>query len=200
MDDAPAAQSPSEEDVLGLLRGVIDPELGSNIVELGMVKGVVVDDDGRVKVTVALTTAGCPLRAQIQRDVRTRAGSIPGVSSVEISWTELTQDEKAATMARARFNISQDAPETEIPATTKVLMVASGKGGVGKSTVTVNLAAALAERGLTVGVMDADIWGYSVPRMLGVEGRLGGSPEVGKIDPIEVPVGDGLVKLSLIHI
>ena len=195
MDDAPAAQSPSEEDVLGLLRGVIDPELGSNIVELGMVKGVVVDDDGRVKVTVALTTAGCPLRAQIQRDVRTRAGSIPGVSSVEISWTELTQDEKAATMARARFNISQDAPETEIPATTKVLMVASGKGGVGKSTVTVNLAAALAEKGLTVGVMDADIWGYSVPRMLGVEGRLGGSPEVGKIDPIEVPVGDGLVKI-----
>ena len=195
MDDAPAAQSPSEEDVLGLLRGVIDPELGSNIVELGMVKGVVVDDDGRVKVTVALTTAGCPLRAQIQRDVRTRAGSIPGVSSVEISWTELTQDEKAATMARARFNIRQDAPETEIPATTKVLMVASGKGGVGKSTVTVNLAAALAEKGLTVGVMDADIWGYSVPRMLGVEGRLGGSPEVGKIDPIEVPVGDGLVKI-----
>ena len=195
MDDAPAAQSPSEEDVLGLLRGVIDPELGSNIVELGMVKGVVVDDDGRVKVTVALTTAGCPLRAQIQRDVRTRAGSLPGVSSVEISWTELTQDEKAATMARARFNISQDAPETEIPATTKVLMVASGKGGVGKSTVTVNLAAALAEKGLTVGVMDADIWGYSVPRMLGVEGRLGGSPEVGKIDPIEVPVGDGLVKI-----
>ena len=195
MDDAPAAQSPSEEDVLGLLRGVIDPELGSNIVELGMVKGVVVDDDGRVKVTVALTTAGCPLRAQIQRDVRTRAGSIPGVSSVEISWTELTQDEKAATMARARFNISRDAPETEIPATTKVLMVASGKGGVGKSTVTVNLAAALAEKGLTVGVMDADIWGYSVPRMLGVEGRLGGSPEVGKIDPIEVPMGDGLVKI-----
>jgi ATP-binding protein involved in chromosome partitioning len=160
-----------------------------------MVKGVVVDDDGRVKVTVALTTAGCPLRAQIQRDVRTRVGSTPGVSSVEISWTELTQDEKAATMARARFNISKDAPETEIPATTKVLMVASGKGGVGKSTVTVNLAAALAKRGLTVGVMDADIWGYSVPRMLGVEGRLGGSPEVGKINPIEVPVGDGLVKI-----
>ena len=80
MDDALAVQLPSEEDVLGLLRGVIDPELGSNIVELGMVKGVVVDDDGRVKVTVALTTAGCPLRAQIQRDVRTRAGSIPGVS------------------------------------------------------------------------------------------------------------------------
>ncbi|MEE2768021.1 MAG: Mrp/NBP35 family ATP-binding protein [Actinomycetota bacterium] len=195
MDVAPADRLPSEEDVLGLLRGVIDPELGSNIVELGMVKGVAVSNSGLVEVTVALTTAGCPLRAQIQRDVRTRVGSAPGVSGVEIVWTELTQEEKAEAMARARWNVSRDAPETEIPATAKVLMVASGKGGVGKSSVAVNLAAAMANRGLTVGVMDADIWGYSVPRMLGVEGRLGGSPGDGKIDPIEVAIGDGLVKI-----
>jgi ATP-binding protein involved in chromosome partitioning len=82
-----------------------------------------------------------------------------------------------------------------VSATTRILMVASGKGGVGKSSVTVNLAAALATKGFTIGVMDADIWGFSVPRMLGVEGRLGGSPEVGKIQPIEVPVGDGLLKV-----
>jgi ATP-binding protein involved in chromosome partitioning len=114
---------------------------------------------------------------------------------VHLTWSELTQEEKAATMAKARWNVSQNAPDTEIPATTKVLMIASGKGGVGKSSVTVNMATALAERGYTVGIMDADIWGFSIPRMLGVEGRLGGSPEIGKINPIEMPVGPGLLKI-----
>ena len=188
-------EPPSEEQVFALLRGVIDPELGSDIVELGMAKAVTVDSDGLVDVTIALTTSGCPLRAQIQRDVRARVGSLPGVSRVHLTWTELTQEEKAATMAKARWNVSQNAPDTEIPATTKVLMIASGKGGVGKSSVTVNMAAALAERGYTVGIMDADIWGFSIPRMLGVEGRLGGSPEIGKINPIEMPVGPGLLKI-----
>ena len=180
---------------MGVLRGVIDPELGTDIVELGMARAVTIDDDGRVDVTIALTTSGCPLRAQIQRDVRARVADLPGVSSVHLSWDELTAEEKATAMAKARFNVSRNAPDTEIPATTRVLMVASGKGGVGKSSVTVNLAAALAARGMTVGVMDADIWGFSVPRMLGVEGRLGGSPEVGKISPIEVIIGDGVVKV-----
>lgn len=188
-------EPPSEEQVFALLRGVIDPELGSDIVELGMAKAVTVDSDGLVDVTIALTTSGCPLRAQIQRDVRARVGSLPGVSRVHLTWSELTQEEKAATMAKARWNVSQNAPDTEIPATTKVLMIASGKGGVGKSSVTVNMAAALAERGYTVGIMDADIWGFSIPRMLGVEGRLGGSPEIGKINPIEMPVGPGLLKI-----
>ena len=188
-------EPPSEEQVFALLRGVIDPELGSDIVELGMAKAVTVDSDGLVDVTIALTTSGCPLRAQIQRDVRARVGSLSGVSRVHLTWTELTQEEKAATMAKARWNVSQNAPDTEIPATTKVLMIASGKGGVGKSSVTVNMATALAERGYTVGIMDADIWGFSIPRMLGVEGRLGGSPEIGKINPIEMPVGPGLLKI-----
>ena len=188
-------EPPSEEQVFALLRGVIDPELGSDIVELGMAKAVTVDSDGLVDVTIALTTSGCPLRAQIQRDVRARVGSLPGVSRVHLTWSELTQEEKAATMAKARWNVSQNAPDTEIPATTKVLMIASGKGGVGKSSVTVNMAAALAERGYTVGIMDADIWGFSIPRMLGVEGRLGASPEIGKINPIEMPVGPGLLKI-----
>ncbi|MBV14410.1 MAG: hypothetical protein CL505_04980, partial [Actinobacteria bacterium] len=191
----PSAAELSSEQVLELLRGVIDPELGSNIVELGMAKDVIVEPDGLVDVTIALTTSGCPLRAQIQRDVRARIEGLPGVTKVHITWTELTAEEKAATMAKARWNVSQDAPETEIPATTRVLMVASGKGGVGKSSVTVNLAAAMARRGFTVGVMDADIWGFSIPRMLGIEGRLGGSPEAGKIDPIQMPVGEGLLKV-----
>ena len=186
---------PTVEDVYGILRAVIDPELGTDIVELGMARAVRVDPDGKVDVTIALTTSGCPLRAQIQGDVRTRVGGLPGVTGVHLTWEELNQEEKAAAMAKARFNVSQNAPETEIPVETRVLMVASGKGGVGKSSVTVNLAASLASRGFTVGVMDADIWGFSVPRMLGIEGRLGGSPEVGKIDPIQMPVGDGLLKV-----
>ena len=186
---------PTVEDVFGLLRRVIDPELGTDIVDLGMARAVRVDADGTVDVTIALTTSGCPLRAQIQRDVRSRVGGLPGVTAVHLTWDELTQEEKAAAMAKARFNVSRNAPETEIPTNTRVLMVASGKGGVGKSSVTVNLAASLASRGFTVGVMDADIWGFSVPRMLGIEGRLSGSPEVGKIDPIQLPIGDGLLKV-----
>ena len=180
---------------MSLLRGVVDPELGSDIVELGMAKGAEIGDDGIVTVTIALTTSGCPLRAQIQKDVRARVGSLPGVEKVKITWSELTQEEKAAAMAKARFNISQDEPETEVPATTKVIMVASGKGGVGKSSVTVNIAAGLASKGFTVGVMDADIWGFSVPRMLGVDGRLTGETDSKKIVPHERVIGDGLLKV-----
>ncbi len=176
-----------------ILRGVIDPELGSDIVELGMAREVRVDDDGVVTLTIALTTAGCPLRSHIQRDVRSRIGSMPGVSRVEISWGELNQQEKAAAMDRARFNLSQDVPKTGVSPTTRCIMVASGKGGVGKSSVTVNLAAGLAARGFAVGLLDADIWGFSVPRMLGVEGRLGGSKDSGKMTPNRREIGAGSI-------
>ncbi len=172
-----------------LMRGVVDPELGSNLVELGMARGAQVSDDGVVRIEIALTTSGCPLRAQIQKDVKARLESLPGVSKVRIVWAELTAEEKTAAMSKARFNVAQRAPDTAIPPTTKVLMVASGKGGVGKSTVTTNLAAALAEEGYNVGVMDADIWGYSVPRMLGVDGDLRSLD--GKIVPISRTIGEG---------
>ncbi|CAN5692971.1 Mrp/NBP35 family ATP-binding protein [soil metagenome] len=180
--------------MLGLLRGVIDPELGSDIVELGMVRSAAVDDDGAVTVTIALTTSGCPLRAQIQRDVRTRVGSHPGVAGVTLDWTEMTQDQKTSAMGKARFNVSQRDEQTSIAATTRVIAVASGKGGVGKSAVTVNLAVALAGRGLRVGVLDADIWGFSVPRMLGVEGRLQGA-EGKRIAPHRKEIGDGVLEI-----
>ena len=180
---------PTAEAVMDLMKGVVDPELGSNLVELGMARGAQVSDDGLVRIEIALTTSGCPLRAQIQRDVKARLESLPGVTKVRIVWAELTPEEKAAAMAKARFNVSQRAPDTAIPPTTKVLMVASGKGGVGKSTVTTNLAAALAAQGFNVGVMDADIWGYSVPRMLGVDGDLRSLDS--KIIPISRPVADG---------
>ncbi|MYE56030.1 MAG: Mrp/NBP35 family ATP-binding protein [Acidimicrobiaceae bacterium] len=184
---------PTAEDVLELMRGVVDPELGSNLVELGMARGAQVSDDGLVRIEIALTTAGCPLRAQIQKDVKARLESLPGVTKVRIVWAELTAEEKTAAMAKARFNVSQRAPDTAIPPTTKVLMVASGKGGVGKSTVTTNLAAALAEEGFNVGVMDADIWGYSVPRMLGVDGDL--RSREGKIVPLTRDVGEGRLEV-----
>ena len=178
---------------MDLMRGVIDPELGSNLVELGMARGAQVSGDGQVRIEIALTTAGCPLRAQIQRDVKARLESLPGVTKVRIVWAELTADEKAAAMAKARFNVSQRAPDTAIPPTTKVLMVASGKGGVGKSTVTANLAAALAAEGFNVGVMDADIWGYSMPRMLGVDDKLRSLD--GKIVPLARRIGEGRLEV-----
>ena len=178
---------------MGLLRGVIDPELGSDIVELGMAKGAQVSEDGVVVLEIALTTSGCPLRAQIQKDIRSRLTNLPGVTRVKINWGELTQDERAEAMSKARFNVSQDAPDTAIPPTTKVVMIASGKGGVGKSSITTNLAAALAEKGYAVGVMDADIWGFSVPRMLGVEGDL--LSVEGKIQPLVREIGEGRVEI-----
>jgi ATP-binding protein involved in chromosome partitioning len=171
-----------------MLAGVIDPELHASIVDLGMVDDVRVDPDGSVMVRVALTTAGCPLRVQIRQDVESKVRGLPGVAAVKVEYGEMTKEQKSAAMQRARFNAREQASPTEVPSTTRVLAVASGKGGVGKSSVTVNLAAALAARGLTVGVLDADIWGFSVPRMLGVEGRLGGSD--GKIEPNVVTVAN----------
>jgi ATP-binding protein involved in chromosome partitioning len=194
---------PTVDDVVGLLRGVVDPELGADIVELGMAKGARVDPDGTVHVTVALTTAGCPLRAEIQRDVRARVGSLPGVTDVRIEFTELDRAGKAAAMERARRNIAERPERTAVPSTTKVIMVASGKGGVGKSSVTVNLAAAIADMGFTVGVIDADIWGFSIPRMVGLEGRLQAEPAGPATDgeprpriiPNDIEVGAGRLEV-----
>ncbi len=188
---------PTPDDVMALLRGVVDPELGSDIVELGMARRAEVRPDGEVVVTIALTTAGCPLRAQIQRDVRARVASAPGVTKVTLDWTEMTQDEKTSAMAKARWNVAQRAEDTSVGPTTRVVMIASGKGGVGKSSVTVNLAAALAARGMTVGVLDADVWGFSVPRMLGIEGRLAGRQEGERkvMVPHEQHVGEGRLRI-----
>src|SRR5215213_7609838 len=173
---------------MDLLRGVIDPDLG-------MARDASIDDDGTVTVTLALTTAGCPLRAQLQRDVTARVGSAPGVRDVRIEWTEMTPEQKAHAMARARWNAKESAPPTAVPLATRVLAISSGKGGVGKSSVTVNLAAALAAQGRAVGVLDADIGGFSVPRMLGVEGRLAGDQGERKIVPHATALGQGRLEV-----
>ena len=178
---------PPSEVVREVLRGVIDPELGADIVELGMVQRIDVSPTGFVEIVIALTIAGSPLRVQIRNDALRRVESVPGVTEVHISFGELSAAQRSQVMQRARLKASQNAPDTEIGGATRVLAIASGKGGVGKSSVTVNLAAALAARGFVVGVLDADIWGFSVPRMLGMEGRLGG--EDGKIAPSEREVG-----------
>jgi len=191
-DPQPSAPVATAEGIRAILGGVLDPELGAPITDLGMV-GAVELVDGRARVEIVLTTLGCPLRAQIKREVIARVESLPGVDEVGVDWIEMTAAQRAHTMDVARRRAQDRAPETEIPATTRVLAIASGKGGVGKSSVTVNLAAALAARGFTVGVLDADIWGFSVPRMLGVAQRLGGSD--GKIDPNELAVGPGLLRI-----
>jgi ATP-binding protein involved in chromosome partitioning len=185
---------PSVDDVRGILAGVLDPELNVGIVDLGMVKEIDVGPDGDVRVKVALTTAACPLRGQIGTDVKAKVAGLPGVGTVSVDYGEMTQEERSTLMQRARREAQRRAPATEIAPTTRVIAVGSGKGGVGKSSVTANLAAALAARGLTVGVLDADIWGFSIPRMLGVRGRLAGTKSddgKGKIVPQLVPVASG---------
>ena len=181
-----------------MMRGVVDPELGADLVELGMFQGATVGADGTVVVDVALTTARCPLRGQIRKDVEARVGSLPGVTRVEVRTTEMTPGQKKDLMAQARRRAAEQPVATEVPARTRVLAISSGKGGVGKSSVTVNLAAALAARGFVVGLLDADIAGFSVPRMLGVEGELkavAGPDGKLRIEPLVKEFGDGVVRV-----
>jgi ATP-binding protein involved in chromosome partitioning len=182
--------------VLNALRGVIDPELGDNVVDLGMVKRLERSSDGAVHVTIALTIAGCPLRAQLMRDAKARVGSLPTIDTVHIHFGEMTADERKHVMSHARWKAREQAPETRIPPTARILAISSGKGGVGKSSVTANLASVLAHRGHTVGVLDADIGGFSIPQLLGIDSELEAERTgAGKalIKPVVRPVGAGVL-------
>jgi ATP-binding protein involved in chromosome partitioning len=172
---------------------VIDPELGADIVELGMVTAVRVTEGGEVGVEVALTVAGCPLRTQIKSDVETRVAAVPGVRTVTVGTGVMDVEQRKAVMARARLLARDPAPATDIPDSARVIAVASGKGGVGKSSITVNLAVAMARRGLTIGVLDADIWGFSIPRLLGMQGEVEARDK--KMVPLERRVGDGVLRV-----
>ena len=184
---------PSEAEVRAALAGVTDPELGSDIVELGMVRGVEITG-GSVTVDIALTVAACPLRGQLRADVEAQVKVLKGVTSVEVRTGVMDQSERSALMARARLKAQDRALSTELPSRTRVLAIASGKGGVGKSSISVNLAVSLARRGLIVGLLDADIWGHSVPRLLAMDGNA--EARGGKIVPFERAVGTGLLKVT----
>ena len=163
---------PSAEQVSSALDGVLDPEIRRPITELGMVKGIDVAPDGTVRVQVWLTVAGCPLRDTITRDVTAAVGKLPGVSSVRVELDVMSDEQRQALQSTLRGGRAEpQIPFAQPSSLTRVYAVANGKGGVGKSSVTVNLAVALAAAGRKVGVVDADIYGHSVPRMLGVAGR-----------------------------
>jgi ATP-binding protein involved in chromosome partitioning len=163
---------PSYGEVIAALSTVLDPEIRKPVTELGMVESVEIGDDGRARVAVLLTVPGCPMKERLTRDVTAAVSRLKGITGVEVSLGVMS-DEQRSTL---RQQLRGDAPGGEIPfaqpgSRARVYAVASGKGGVGKSSVTVNLAVAMARLGLSVGVLDADIYGFSVPRMLGVTGK-----------------------------
>ena len=185
---------PQTEAIYAALAGVQDPEIHRPITELDMVKSIDIGADGDVAVTIYLTVAGCPMRERITRDVTAAVQQVPGVSGVTVTLDVMSEEQRTALKTKLRGG----APEREVPfakpgSLTRVYAIASGKGGVGKSSVTVNVAAAMAADGLRVGVIDADMYGFSVPRMLGVHSD---PTRVGD-DMILPPVAHGIKVISL---
>jgi ATP-binding protein involved in chromosome partitioning len=174
----------ASNEIESALRGVLDPELGVDVVELGMVGAIEIDGTSAV-IHLALTIAACPLRDQIEGDVVRRVVALPGIDEVRVQVTAMTDRQRAELMSIARRRAREDAAPTMVDPRTRVVAVGSGKGGVGKSSLAVNLAAAVADTGYRVGLLDADIWGFSVPRMLGATGERLEASEDHKIVPLE---------------
>jgi len=158
---------PNREELLKALDQVIDPELRRPVTELDMVRGVEVEG-GDVRVTIALTVAGCPLRSSFEDQVRKAFAGVPGVERVALGFEVMTPDERQALTAKLRGGVTERTKGISLDASTRVLAIASGKGGVGKSTVSVNLAAAFAQLGHRTGILDADVYGHSIPHMLDI--------------------------------
>jgi ATP-binding protein involved in chromosome partitioning len=160
---------PTEAQIRDALRVVVDPELRQNIVDLGMVRSIQQPVHGRVEVVVSLTTPGCPIRSHFQKAVVDAVGALDGVAQVEVGFDVLSADEKQG--LQQRLGRQDGLPSGALALVKNVICVGSGKGGVGKSTITANLAAALVSEGRPAAAMDADVWGYSIPRMLNVHGK-----------------------------
>jgi ATP-binding protein involved in chromosome partitioning len=176
-------QPVSEEQVRQALRNVLDPEIGRPIEDIGMLSGIHVDD-GNVRVDVLITIEGCPLKDRITSDVTQALAPLQGVRTVDVSLSPMSEQQRAELVSKLRGGAAPQQQRTFFSdGETSVIAVASGKGGVGKSSVTVNLACALAADGYRVGILDADVWGFSVPRMMGVSGQPVGFNEM--ILPLE---------------
>src|SRR3954469_8998956 len=173
----------TKDQILSALESVIDPELRRNIVELDMVRSIDIRDGGVVDVIVSLTTPGCPIRNHFQTGVANAVRTLDGVTAVNVSFDVLTDQQKAT--LQQKLGRGGGRPTGALAQVANVLCVGSGKGGVGKSTLTVNLAAALATEGKKVGVLDADVWGYSIPRMLGLGNERPSVSAQRKIVPLQ---------------
>src|SRR3954462_14167013 len=161
--------APTADQVTTALGGVLDPEIRKPITDLGMVESVVVREDGVVAIRLLLTVAGCPMKDTLRRDTTAAVTALEGVTGVEIDLGVMSTEQRAALQTQLRGGVAEkEIPFARADSLTKVYAVASGKGGVGKSSVTVNLAVAMAAKGLSVGVLDADIYGHSIPAMFGI--------------------------------
>jgi ATP-binding protein involved in chromosome partitioning len=181
----------SQDSVWEALGHVIDPELRRPVTDLDMVRNVAIDG-GRVEVRLALTVAGCPLRSSFEQQVGDAVGAVAGVEEVVLEFDVMTPEEKTALTVKLRGGVAERSKGISVDASTRVLAIASGKGGVGKSSLTVNLAAAFSRLGRSVGVLDADIYGHSVPHLMGISQR----PVV--VDKMIVPPVSGDIKLMSI--
>jgi ATP-binding protein involved in chromosome partitioning len=183
----------TEAQVREALRTVMDPEIGRPIEDIGMLRGISVEGD-TVRVDVLITIEGCPLKDRITNDVTAAVAPLEGVARVAVDLSPMSQEQRAALVQQLRGGHAAAPQRSKIsfPPSTAIVAIASGKGGVGKSSVTVNLACALAAEGHRVGVLDADVWGFSVPRMLGVQGKPVGFNDM--ILPLE---GHGVKVISM---
>ena len=177
--------------MLAALERVIDPELGRPVTELDMVRDVEIEE-GDVSITIALTVAGCPLRASFSDQVAEHVGAVPGVERTRVGFDVMTPEERSTLTSKLRGDVAGRSKGIAVDRSTRVLAVASGKGGVGKSTLTTNLAAAFSTLGHSTGVLDADIYGHSIPHLLGISQR-----PVAVDDMIVPPVRNGLKLMSI---
>jgi ATP-binding protein involved in chromosome partitioning len=188
---------PSRDQIWTALERVIDPELRRSVVELDMVRDVAVDS-GDVSVTIALTVPGCPLRSSFEQQVAEALAPVAGVERVSLDFDVMSPEEKAALTTKLRGSVTERTRGISLDRSTRVIAIASGKGGVGKSSLTVNLAAALARQGQQVGILDADVYGHSIPHLLGIRQRpivvdKMIVPPVKRLDPVHQPGGSGPV-------